>query len=92
MRMIQTPGFVVTQTADVMMEGHFASELNRMVQASRDVEMERTQVIIGNVAEELVRRTDILGTAIHQIAENAVRNNKKVTEDIQKWGSRSGTT
>ena len=45
---------------------------------------------IDNVAEELVRRTDILGTAIHQIAENAGQNNRKVTEDIQQWAEQIG--
>ena len=68
-----------------MVESQVASELSNMVQPSRDDELERTHVNIGTVAQELVRRTDILGTAISQVAENAGHNNKKVAEDIQKW-------
>ena len=61
-----------------------------MVHPSRDDELERTQVNIGDVAQELVRRTEILGTAVHHIAENAGHNNRKVTEGIQKLAEQLG--
>ena len=85
MRVSQAPGIVVRQATDGMLESQIASALSNMVQPSRDDELERTQGNLGNVAQELVRRTEILGTAIHHIAENAGHNTRKVTADIQKW-------
>ena len=71
MRLIQAPGFVVRAALDVMMEDRVANALSSMVQANRNDELVRTQVNIDKVVEELVRRTEILGAAIHQITETA---------------------
>ena len=83
MRVIQAPGIVVRQAHDVMMESQVASELSNMVQPSRDDDLQRTQVNLDNVAQELVRRTEILGKAKHQVAEKAEHTNRKVIEDIK---------
>ena len=90
MRVIQAPGIVVRQATDVMMESQVASELNSMTQATRDDELDRTHVNIGNAPHELVRRTEIRRTAIHQVAENAGHNNNNVAEDIHQWAEQRG--
>ena len=92
MRMIQAPGRVVRQTSDDMMEGHVASELSRVVHANRDAELMRAQGTIDNVAEELVRRTNILGTAIHQIAETPCTTTGMWHMPFKGGRSRSGIT
>ena len=73
-----------------MMEGHVASELSRMVQANRDEELERTQGTIDSVAEELVRRTDILGRVVHQVAENTGQHNRKSDPGHPEVGGADG--
>ena len=88
--MIQAPGLIMRQITELTMDEQVASEVIRRLQATQEEELNRTQVSIEGVSDEMMRRTEILGQVIRRVAETAGQSHRNVAEVIQTWSEHMG--
>ena len=82
-QVFQGRGFFARQAIEVMMDDRVAQEMVNMAQNNRQ-EVQHNQWTIEQVGLELLRRSEILSQAIHQVSTGTLGNNLRVIADLQR--------